>query len=287
MLLSKAVLSYKGSLKQSQYKGVIIFSLRTLSLEKYYTNEQTVKACLSVVSKTLKKYDYVVEPSAGAGAFFKEITHSNKIGIDIEPEDSSIVKYDWFHFKISPRYKKVLVIGNPPFGKYHCLSDAFLKQAFSYNNVQTVAFILPNTYHKHSRQKIIPSNWRIKHILELGKNCFIFNGMEKHIPCSFFVFDKSKGKDLRFDPNTAKTDDFIFSKPPHFDFFIFGASPSKIIKDVQPNNRGYFIKSKINKTTLKERFKNIKWKGNSCANGGVAWFTKAEIVHQYNQAVIL
>ena len=263
-----------------------MFSLRILSLEKYYTNEPTVKKCLSVISHSLKKYDYIVEPSAGNGAFLKQIQHHNKIGIDIAPEDSSIIKQDWFKFKISSQYKKVLVIGNPPFGKYHCLSDAFLKQAFFYRNVQTVAFILPNTYNKHSRQKIVPADWRIKHILDLGKNCFIFNGMEKHVPCSFFIFDRSKGKDLRFDPQKAKTNDFVFSKPPHFDFFIFGASPSKVIKDVQPNNRGYFIKSLINKKTLKERFKNIQWKGNSCANGGVAWFTKAEIVHQYNQSVV-
>ena len=100
-----------------------------------------------------------------------------------------------------------------------------------------------------------------------------------------FKFDQSKGKDLRFDPRKAKTTDFAFSRPPHFDFFVFGASPNKVIKNVHPNNRGYFIKSMIDKTTLKERFKSIKWKGNSCANGGVAWFTKAEIVHQYNQSV--
>ncbi len=257
-----------------------------MALEKYYTNGQTVKDCLTVVSGTLSRFDYVVEPSAGDGAFLRQIQHNNKIGIDIEPEDRSVVRYDWFKFEINPKYKRVLIIGNPPFGKYHCLSDAFLRRAFSHANVRTVAFILPNTYNKHSRQKIIPADWRIKNILELGKNCFIFNGVEKHIPCSFFVFDKSRGKDLRFDPQKVKTNDFVFSKPPHFDFFVFGASPSKVIKDVQSNNRGYFIKSMIDKKTLKERFKNIKWKGNSCANGGVAWFTKAEIVHQYNQSVV-
>ncbi len=177
------------------------------------------------------------------------------------------------------------MIGNPPFGKYHSLSDAFLNRAFSYNNVQTIAFILPNTYNKHSRQKIIPKTWRIKNIKELGKDCFIFNGKKKHIPCSFFVFDKSKGKDLRFDPKKAQTNDFLFSKPPDFDFFIFGASPSKITQHVHPNNRGYFIKAIINEARLKKRFKTLPWKGNSCANGGVAWFTKAEIVHQYNQKI--
>ena len=109
------------------------------------------------------------------------------------------------------------------------------------------------------------------------------NGAEKHIPCSFFVFDKSKGKDLRFDLKKAKTKDFYFSNPTEGDFFVFGACPKKIVKTPHPNNRGYFIKSKIDINKLKERFKIIDWKGNSCANGGVAWFTKYEIIHQYNQ----
>ena len=232
----------------------------------------------------MKTYDYVVEPSAGNGAFLKQLKHKNKIGIDIEPDDSSVIKCNWFKFKINPKYKNVLVVGNPPFGKYHALSDAFLRHAFSYDNVKTVAFVLPNTYNKHSRQKIIPENWRIKSIVELGKDCFVFNDVKKHIPCSFFVLDKSKGKDLRFDPKKQKTIDFDFSSPKEFDFFIFGASPSKITKRVDKNNRGYFIRSlNIDKNTLINRFKTIKWKGNSCANGGVAWFTKAEIIYQYNQ----
>ncbi len=98
------------------------------------------------------------------------------------------------------------------------------------------------------------------------------------------MFDKSKGKDLRFNIEVAKTSDFIFSNHSgYYDFFVFGASPKKIIKKPHPNNRGYFIKSQIEPSTLKERFKTINWKGNSCANGGVAWFTKYEIIHQYNQ----
>ena len=260
-----------------------MFSLRKLSLEKYYTNRRTVAKCLSALSHDLRDYDCVIEPAAGNGAFLKQINHRNKIGVDIDPEDKTIIKCDWFKFQISLDYKKVLVVGNPPFGKYHSLSDAFLKRAFSFSNVQTVAFILPNTYNKHSRQKVIPKNQRIKTVLDLGKNCFIFNGRKKHIPCSFFVFDKSKGADLRFDLKKAKTNDFIFSKPPDFDFFIFGASPGKIIRNVKPNNRGYFIKSVINENTLKKRIKSIKWQGNSCAAGGAAWFTKAEIIHQYNR----
>ena len=251
-------------------------------LDKYYTNKNTVEKCLSRLLTQVESYDYIIEPSAGNGAFLKKIKHNNKIGIDIQPEDRIIIKYDWLKFKIDSQYKKVLIIGNPPFGKNHSLSDAFLKHAFSFSNVCTVAFVLPNTYNKYNRQKIIPVNWRIKHILDLGKNCFTFNGETRHSPCSFFILDKSKGKDLKVNPKKIKTDDFIFSELPNSDFFIFGAAPHKVIKKPLANNRGYFIKSFINKKELIHRFQTMKWKGNSCANGGVAWFTKLEIVQQYN-----
>lgn len=255
-------------------------------LDKYYTNEDTVKKCLAELFDQIKTYDYIIEPSAGNGAFLKKIKHNNKIGIDIQPEDKDIIKYNWLKFKIELQYKKVLVIGNPPFGKNHSLSDAFLKHAFSFSNVYTIAFVLPNTYNKYNRQKIIPTNWRIKQVIDLGQKCFTFNDETRHSPCSFFIIDKSKGKDLRVNPKEIKTNDFIFSEPSDSDFFIFGAAPHKVIKRPLANNRGYFIKSIIGKKELIRRFQTIKWKGNSCANGGVAWFTKLEIIQQYNNVYL-
>ena len=250
-------------------------------LDKYYTKPEIVKRCLKAIR--IPSYDYIVEPSAGNGAFFKQIPGKNKIGIDIKPEDKQIIRADWFKFKMPGQYKKVLVIGNPPFGKYHSLSDAFLNQALSFDNVKTIAFVLPNTYNKHSRQKIIPGSWRIKKIIALGRDSFTYNGESRHCPCSFFVLDKSSGKDLRIKPSEVKTDDFTFVCPPAQDFFIFGAVPHKIISWPAKNNRGYYIKSFIPKKELISRFKTIKWQGNSCANGGVAWFTKLEIIQQYNK----
>ena len=254
-------------------------------LDKYYTNQGTVNKCLSELFNQIQFYDYIIEPSAGNGAFLKAIKHRNKIGIDIKPEDKKIIQYDWLKFKIDLQYKKVLIIGNPPFGKNHSLSDDFLKHSFSFSNVHTIAFVLPNTYNKYNRQKVIPANWRIKKIVDLGRNCFTFNGEVRHSPCSFFILDKSKGSDLRVNPKKIRTNDFIFSKPSYSDFFIFGAAPHKVIKSPLANNRGYFIKSVISKKELIHRFQTIKWQGNSCANGGVAWFTKLEIIQQYNNSI--
>jgi hypothetical protein len=143
---------------------------------------------------------------------------------------------------------------------------------------------LPNVYKKHTLQSIIPEDWRIKEIVDLGEDAFEINGDTYHVPCSFFVFDKSTGKDLRFNPEEYKeSKDFVWGDKNNFDIFIFGAAPKKIIiEKPNKNNRGYYIKSKIKINELIKKIKSIDWKGNSSVNGGVAWFTKTEIIKHYN-----
>ena len=78
--------------------------------------------------------------------------------------------------------------------------------------------------------------------------------------------------------------DFAFGTPDDYEFFMFGSSPGKIVTEPKPNNRGYYIKPKIPSEEVIDRIQNVSWQGHSCANGGVAWFTKPEIVAQYNEA---
>ena len=255
-------------------------TLSSDSIDKYYTLDDVACKCLSALC--IENYDFVVEPSAGSGAFYNAISHKNKIGIDIEPDNKNILKQDWFSYDISNRHKNVLVVGNPPFGRYHSLSSAFLKKAFSFVNVKTVAFILPDVYKKYTRQRIIPRDWRIQDIINIGENAFMFDGKVRHIPCSFFIFDKSPGKDLRDDPYEYKDKvDFYFANKSDFDLFLFGAAPKRIITNPKQNNRGHFIKSHINVEVLRDRLMNIKWSGLSCASGGVYWLTQGEIIRHY------
>lgn len=251
--------------------------------DEFYTRADVVIDCLAELD--LSSYDLVVEPSAGDGSFVNNINHKKIIAIDINPKNKKIKKQDYLKYTVPQQYKKVLVIGNPPFGIHHHLSDKFLERSFAFSNVWTVAFILPNTYKKHTRQKIIPSNYRIKAIRDIGKNAFIYKGDSYHVPCSFFVFDKSRGKDLRFNADDFKAcNDFDFGDKDNFDFFVFGANPSKITDTPTANNRGYYVISKINIDELKDKFANILWEGNSCASGGVAWITKPELIMQYLRA---
>ena len=256
-----------------------------IGLDKYYTKERVVRRCLDALGD-LGDYDYVVDPSAGSGAFFDAINHSNKIGIDIEPESDAIQQIDWFEFRIDRQYSKVCVIGNPPFGRDNQLSHRFLLHALRFGNVYTIAFILPNTYKKHTKQKIIPLHWRIKDIIDVGKNAFYFQGEEIHIPCSFFILTKSKGRDLRFNPTQYRESaHFSFGTKHDFDIFVFGAAPKKVAVHPTQNNRGYYLKAKIPVHHLIRNIQKVEWNGNSSASGGIYWLTKPELVYMYDTAM--
>ena len=251
-------------------------------LDQYYTKESVVLLCMFFINRLNRQYDAIIDPSAGNGVFLDVANHTNKIGLDIMPGRSDILKQDWLQYEVSDEFQNVLVLGNPPFGQYHRMSSAFIKHALSFGNVQTIGFILPNGYKKHTRQKILPSHWRILSITDLPDNSFTYSGNDYHVPCSFFVFDRSQGKDLRVNPNLySEAKDFYFGSKDDFDIFVFGASPTHIIENPQPNNRGYYLKSKIPKHLLAKKIRELPWKGHSSASGGVYWLTKFEFLQQY------
>jgi len=258
--------------------------------DKFYTKNSIAKICIDIIDFSI--YDFVIEPSAGNGSFLSQISHANKIGIDINPEYDDILKMSWFDYTIPDTYSTVLIIGNPPFGIRNNLSKKFIEHAVSFSNVHTIAFVLPNVYSKHTMQRVIPKEYRIKTALLLPENSFEIEGEPYHVPCTFYVFEKSKGPDLRFDPSLYQdTTDWKYGDRLDYSFYVMGASFE--VKDKpEKNNRGYYIKVKPNKDVVKvknnfERLRVLRKqghiKGYSSVNGGVFWTTKPELVKIYKE----
>lgn len=249
------------------------------TLDKFYTKESVAIQCIKHLRLT--DYDTVIESSAGNGVFSRNINHKNLIAMDIEPEGVDITKQDWFEFEPN-NLGKVLVGFNPPFGLRNKLSKAFIEKAIPF--AQTIAMILPNVYKKHTLQSVFPKGWRLKKIICLPDNSFTIDDEEYHVPCSFFIFDKSEGNNLMFNKDIYTTSDWEYSNKQDADWFVMGASPKTVkqLNEVSSNNRGYYIKATgISKEQLKINFENTYWDGNSSANGGVSWLTKPEIVKSY------
>lgn len=256
-------------------------------LDKFYTNPTIVDSLLAYLDLT--GYDLIIEPSAGNGSFYHRLPPDHSIGLDIAPESEGIQEQDWLSYEIPDSFSNVLIVGNPPFGERNHLSKSFIEHSIGFNNVNTIAFVLPNVFKKHTNQKIFPREWRLAKVIDLPDNSFLVDEKPYHVPCSFFIWTKISGiMDLRFKEELYQTHpDFTFSNENDFDFFVMGASPS-VLKDkgeISKNNRGYYLKSNIGVEKLKRNIRNIRWKehGNSSANGGVSWFSKPEFIKVYDE----
>lgn len=250
--------------------------------DRFYTKDEVAKDCIATLLPYCEEGDLFVEPSAGGGAFFRQLPEY-KIGVDLYPTAEGVVQSNWLSYEVP---KNCVVVGNPPFGTRNSLTKAFIKHSLPFAKV--IAFILPSVYRKETMQKIFPANWVLLHSHNLPDNSFLLDGMDYHVPCVFQVW----GKECYFPTLTdhresskvkVTTGDFLFCKKEDADFFIFGASPAKTLEKelVQPNNRGYYIKQNIK--GLREIFSTTDWKSyaNSSVSGGVAWYSKQEIINIY------
>lgn len=266
---------------------------KTFNLDKLYTKDNVALFCTKMLD--LSQFDLIIEPSAGAGAFIRAINYcaykGKILAMDIQPEENTILIQDWLTFDISKlsKYKKILIIGNPPFGKRNKLSMSFIQKACSIPNVDTIAFILPSVYNKHTNQQKIPLQFNLSNITTLNPESFEYENQPYKIPTCFFVFSKSSKTNLRMDPSIyVESKHFFYGKKDDYDFFVMGAAPHVTKSAPEPNNRGYYIKVKSGFSIQKviNNFKKIPWKnyGNSSASGGVSWFTKAELIMNYDNA---
>lgn len=121
--------------------------------DKYYTPKSVVKAVLKVVEKELmplEKFSRIIEPSAGAGAFLRELP-KGALGFDILPEYEGVIKGDYLKQEI-PYLKNSLVVGNPPFGVGGQLVQKFIEKSLEHSDY--VAFVIPgDNYKKPSKLK--------------------------------------------------------------------------------------------------------------------------------------
>lgn len=225
-----------------------------IRFDKFYTKPETAKYCISKLN--LKKYDRIIEPSAGNGSFSKQIPGCE--AYDLAPESKGIKKQDFLKFKAEKG--NTLVIGNPPFGKANKLTLEFIKKASTF--AKTIAFIIPNSCKKRSFIDRLPPNVHIRKVYDLPKKAFLVNGtMPYDVPCSFFIFDVNDNKD-RKPFKEYETKDFDFVKKGEEDFSVLKKG-YKVGRVLAPDSKisdadRMFIKSHINVETLKKRFNELK-----------------------------
>ena len=182
------------------------------NLDQFFTNPDVVNNCIETID--FKDYDIVIEPSAGDGSFYNKIT-GEKIGIDLDPKIKGLIQQDYLTFDrfIKPNTdKKILVIGNPPFGKNSSLALKFFNHSAIF--ADTIAFILPRIFRKASVINRLSERFNLVLETKLPKNSFhLPDGKVYDVPCVWQVWKlgtirskiqtKTKHKDFQFVENKS------------------------------------------------------------------------------------
>jgi predicted RNA methylase len=227
--------------------------LKRSTIDKYYTSDKCANECFKLIQKYIKinNNDLCVEPSAGNGSFIKyiKLLSKNYKFYDLEPENSEIIKQDYllFDYKtIRNKYKKIHIIGNPPFGRQSSLAIKFIKKSSEY--CDSISFILPKSFKKNSLRKHFPLNFHLIYEQDLTCNSFIINNEYYDVPSVFQIWER-KNID-RTIPEKLLPINYLFVKKidnHDISFRRVGIYAGDIDKDT--NNKSiqshYFIKFKI------------------------------------------
>lgn len=161
--------------------------------DKFYTPAPTARKCVGALWRVLgmQPNDFFVEPSAGAGAFCRHLPQGRLLALDIVPEAEGIITGDFLTFEAPAHEGRVIVIGNPPFGRNGALARAFLHHAMEFADI--VAFILPASFAKPSMQRGINPHFHLVHSASLDDQHFETAEGDRLVNTVFQIWQKRDG----------------------------------------------------------------------------------------------
>ena len=160
-------------------------------MDKFYTIPSYSKKCIEKVEEIYGDYSQwhlVIEPSAGNGSFLQQIPTQRKVGMDVEPEGENIMKQSFFDYVPKGQSEtRILVIGNPPFGRVCSMAIKFFNHAADWADV--IAFIVPRTFRKISVQNKLNTLFHLIYDEEIPTSPCHFNP-KMMAKCCFQVWEK-------------------------------------------------------------------------------------------------
>lgn len=250
-------------------------SVREAGLDKFYTIPAISEKCLERIGARYKWSDWglVIEPSAGNGSFFTQIPPvSKKLGIDISPEHKDVIKQDFLTYNPPTDAGRILIVGNPPFGRVSSLAIKFFNHAANWADV--IAFILPRTFRRVSVQNKLNPRFHLAFDEDIPMEPCSFSPpmMAK---CCFQIWEKRGTERPVIKLSTTHEDwDFLGfgpkdergqpTPPEGADFAMraYGGKCGEIVETgletLRPKS-WHWIKSKIDKNTLIYRFKTLDY----------------------------
>lgn len=164
-------------------------------LDQFYTRQNVAAECIDALLRHLgprAETVFFVEPSAGAGAFLHQLP-PRRWGGDVDPRAPDVVRADFLADALpdfGPR-ERVVVVGNPPYGRLRALARAFVRRAAEI--ADTIAFILPAIFRDNGRgQSRPPPRYAQTLLRELPPAAFETRDGAPYIyPAVFLVFERT------------------------------------------------------------------------------------------------
>jgi len=263
------------------------------TMDKFYTKEFIADTCINHVELFLdiNNEDLVIEPSAGNGSFIpyiKRLTQQRLI-IDIDPDNCEIVKKDYLTLDTLPltsRYKRIHVIGNPPFGRQSSLAIKFIKKSCEFS--ESVSFILPKSFRKESMQKHFPPHFHLLHEMDMPTHSFSIDGKSHNVPCVFQIWHRRNEPREKIARPTPQGYRFVKKEQdPHISLRRVGSNTGTISKEIFTKNpqTHYFIQflNQLDTERNISDLKQVSFTENNTA--GPKSISKPEVMREFNKYV--
>jgi hypothetical protein len=168
--------------------------------------------------------------------------------------------------------KRILVIGNPPFGRVSSLAIKFFNHAASWCDI--IAFIVPRTFRRVSVQNRLDARFHLRHDEDIPMDPCSFSPpmMAK---CCFQVWEKTQTKRNTIDLSTSHPDWDFLSYGPKDDkgqptpptgadiaFRAYGGRCGQLVlsgfETLRPKS-WHFLKCNMNKEVLIQRLQSLDY----------------------------
>ncbi|MGL5189483.1 MAG: hypothetical protein ACRC7S_07500 [Cetobacterium sp.] len=126
------------------------------------------------------KSSFIIEPSAGNGAFSSRI--ENCVAYDIKPEAEGIIKQDFLELK-QEYVKDSVIITNPPFGRCLNLTQKFFKKSIEIADY--IGFVLPISQLNNNRTFY---EFDLVKSIDLGSKMYT----DRNLHCCFNIYRRPK-----------------------------------------------------------------------------------------------
>lgn len=206
-------------------------------LDKYYFDHDLGEEQVVTIIKENPKAEVFIEPAGGDGAFSNPLhrllgKEKRCIAIDIKPEASNIIKYNFFIFPwkkyFLPGPGKVVSVVSAPFGRNNKLATKFFNNCAKRSD--TIYFVCSRVFKKPHIHKRLNEYFHLERSEDLPETAFIVDGEPCKLRCCIQKWVRKDVKREVVIKRKSKYFDFVKKHEPcNFIICYTGAKTGKIV----------------------------------------------------------